>query len=67
MNTFRGIRIYLQVEYWRHMFNMLWYLSGIVIRLVVKCVWVRIYYSAVFVKIIIIINIIIIILSHLVD
>jgi hypothetical protein len=24
MNTFRGIIIYLLVEYWRHMFNMLW-------------------------------------------
>jgi hypothetical protein len=37
------------------MFNMLWYLSSIVTRLVIKCVWVRIHCSEEFAIIIIII------------
>jgi hypothetical protein len=37
------------------MFNMLWQLSGIVTRLVVMCLWVRIHCGAVFVVVIIII------------
>jgi hypothetical protein len=37
------------------MFNMLWKLSGIVTRRVVKCVWVRMHFGAVFLLIIIII------------